>query len=122
MLGGWTMTARAVVLLVAAAACGGAKKQAPRPQEPQMDPEPEVTAPTEQFGRRIMRVPRPLIFALGKLSEYPLGALGRQSPLAMYRSKSALARLRYDSDLAHRVLGWQPRVGAREGIRRDAGI
>jgi len=58
--------------------------------------------------KRIMRVARPLIFALGKLSEYPLGDLGRQSPLAMYRLKSALARLRY--------------VGVREGIRRDAGI
>ncbi len=69
-------------------------------------------------SKRIMRVPRPLVFALGKLSEYPLGALGRQSPVAVYRLKSALARLRYDSDRAHTLLGWQPRVGVREGIRR----
>ena len=67
-----------------------------------------------------MRLPRPVVFALGKLSEYPLGALGRQSPIAMYRLKSALARLRYESGRAHELLGWQPRVGVREGIRRVA--
>jgi predicted dehydrogenase/nucleoside-diphosphate-sugar epimerase len=66
----------------------------------------------------ILRVPRPVVFALGKLSEIPLGALGRQSPVAVYRLKSALARLRYESDRASSLLGWQPKVGVREGIRR----
>jgi predicted dehydrogenase/nucleoside-diphosphate-sugar epimerase len=66
----------------------------------------------------ILRVPRPIVFALGKLSEYPLGALGRQSPVAVYRLKSALARLRYESGRAHELLGWLPRVGVREGIKR----
>jgi predicted dehydrogenase/nucleoside-diphosphate-sugar epimerase len=66
----------------------------------------------------IMRVPRLVVFALGKLSEYPLGALGRQSPVAVYRLKSALSRMRYESDRAASILGWQPRVGVREGIRR----
>ncbi|HEY3807486.1 MAG TPA: NAD-dependent epimerase/dehydratase family protein [Kofleriaceae bacterium] len=66
----------------------------------------------------ILRVPRPLVFALGKLSEYPLGALGRQSPVAVYRLKSALARLHYESSRASSLLGWQPRVGVREGIKR----
>ena len=66
----------------------------------------------------IFRVPRPVVFALGKLSEIPLGALGRQSPVAVYRLRSALARLRYDSDRASSLLGWQPKVGVREGIRR----
>jgi len=68
--------------------------------------------------RPIVRVPRPVVFALGKLSEWPLGALGRQSPVAMYRLQSALARLHYESDRAQALLGWQPRVGIREGIRR----
>jgi nucleoside-diphosphate-sugar epimerase len=68
--------------------------------------------------RQIVRVPRPVVFALGKLSEYPLGALGRQSPVAVYRLKSAMARLHYESDRARQLLGWQPRVGVREGIRR----
>ena len=59
------------------------------------------------------------MFALGKLSEIPLGALGR--PVAGRAStacKSALARLHYESDRASSLLGWQPRVGVREGIRR----
>src|SRR4029079_3678277 len=46
----------------------------------------------------LMRVPRPLVFFLGKLSELPLGALGRPSPIAVYRLRSALARLHYQSD------------------------
>ena len=66
----------------------------------------------------ILRVPRAVVFALGKLSEYPLGALGRQSPVAVYRLKSAMARLHYESDRARSLLGWQPRVGVREGIKR----
>ena len=70
--------------------------------------------------KRILRVPRPIVFALGKLSEYPLGALGRQSPVAVYRLKSALARLHYESERAEDLLGWRPRVGVREGIKRVA--
>ena len=65
-----------------------------------------------------MKVPRPVVFALGKLSELPLGALGKPSPIALYRLKSALADLHYESDRAQQLLGWQPRVGVREGIRR----
>ena len=69
-------------------------------------------------SKAILRVPRPVVFALGKLSEYPLGALGRPSPVAMYRLQSALARLHYDSDRAAQLLGWRPKVGVREGIKR----
>jgi len=69
-------------------------------------------------GRSIVRLPRGLVFALGKLSEIPLGAIGKQSPVARYRLESALARLHYESDLATRLLEWTPRVGVREGIRR----
>lgn len=69
-------------------------------------------------NRPVMRVPRPVVFALGKLSELPLGAIGRESPIGMYRLRSALARLHYESDQAKQLLGWVPRVGVREGIRR----
>src|SRR4051812_36904030 len=68
--------------------------------------------------RPIMRVPRPIVFALGRLSELPLGALGRPSPIAVYRLKSALARLHYESGRASQILDWRPRVGVREGIKR----
>jgi 2-alkyl-3-oxoalkanoate reductase len=69
-------------------------------------------------ARPILRVPRPIVFALGKLSEYPLGALGRPSPVAVYRLKSALSRMHYESQQAAALLDWRPRVGVREGIRR----
>ena len=71
-------------------------------------------------GTPVVRVPRPVVFALGKLSEYPLGALKRPSPIALYRLRSALARLSFESDRAEKLLGWHPRVGVREGIRREA--
>jgi nucleoside-diphosphate-sugar epimerase len=70
--------------------------------------------------KTVLRVPRALVFALGRLSELPLRALGKPSPIAVYRLKSALARLHYESDYAERGLGWKPRVGVREGIRRVA--
>ncbi|HEY5925085.1 MAG TPA: NAD-dependent epimerase/dehydratase family protein [Kofleriaceae bacterium] len=66
----------------------------------------------------ILRVPRALVFALGKLSEFPLGALGKPSPVAKYRLESALARLNYESGRAQALLDWKPRIGVREGIRR----
>jgi len=69
-------------------------------------------------ARPVVRVPRPLVFALGRLSELPLGVVGRQSPVAVYRLKSALARLHYHSHRAQDLLDWHPRVGVREGIRR----
>jgi 2-alkyl-3-oxoalkanoate reductase len=69
-------------------------------------------------GKPILRVPRPIVFALGKLSEIPLGAIGKPSPIGVYRLKSALAKLHYESDRAAKLLGWKPRVGVREGIRR----
>jgi predicted dehydrogenase/nucleoside-diphosphate-sugar epimerase len=68
--------------------------------------------------KAILRVPRLLVFALGKFSEFPLGALGKPSPVAVYRLKSAMARLHYESDRALKMLDWQPRVGVREGIKR----
>jgi nucleoside-diphosphate-sugar epimerase len=68
--------------------------------------------------KKVVRVPRSLVFALGRLSELPLRVLGRQSPIASYRLKSALARLHYESERASTLLGWRPRVGVREGIKR----
>ena len=67
---------------------------------------------------RIIKLPRGVVFALGKLSELPLGALGRPSPIALYRMQSAMAQLHYESNRAQQLLGWEPRVGVREGIRR----
>jgi predicted dehydrogenase/nucleoside-diphosphate-sugar epimerase len=70
-------------------------------------------------GDKRLRLPRSLVFSLGKLSEYPLGALGVQSPVALYRLRSALARVEFESARAEEQLGWRPRVGVQEGIRRE---
>jgi predicted dehydrogenase/nucleoside-diphosphate-sugar epimerase len=85
--------------------------------------DPETLTQEDVLGmaggqRPVVRVPRPVVFMLGKLSEFPLGALGKPSPIAVYRLKSALARLHYESERAKAILGWVPRVGVREGIRR----
>lgn len=69
-------------------------------------------------GAPVVKLPRAVVFALGRLSEVPFAALGKASPVARYRLQSALARLRYDSRRAFHLLGWTPRVGVREGIRR----
>jgi predicted dehydrogenase/nucleoside-diphosphate-sugar epimerase len=66
----------------------------------------------------VILVPRAVVFALGRLSELPLGALGRESPIAEYRLKSALSQLHYESDRAERLLGWKPAVGVRARIDR----
>ena len=59
--------------------------------------------------------------ALGKASELMLGLVGKSSPVAPYRLKSALALRRFSSTRATNLLGWSPRVGVREGIRRVKG-
>jgi nucleoside-diphosphate-sugar epimerase len=68
---------------------------------------------------RVIRVARPLVFLAGRLSEPVFRALNRTSPVGVYRLKSALARLQFDSDRTRELLGWQPRVGVREGVRRE---
>jgi 2-alkyl-3-oxoalkanoate reductase len=72
------------------------------------------------FGSRtkIVHVPRPVVFAIGWLSEIVLGFVKRESPLSRYRLSSALARRTYTSDVAKRVLGWTPRTGVDAGIER----
>ncbi|MBP6847092.1 MAG: Gfo/Idh/MocA family oxidoreductase [Kofleriaceae bacterium] len=69
-------------------------------------------------GGKPITVPRAVVFGLGKLSELPLGALGKPSPIALYRLRSALARLSWGTGKAEQLLGWKPRVGVHEGIRR----
>ena len=67
---------------------------------------------------RIVRVPRPVVFGMGHMSELMLGLLGKKSPLSRYRLRSALALRRFTSLRAESLLGWKPKVGVRDGIRR----
>ena len=88
-----------------------------------IDPEPitqnDVLAMTDDSKRPVLRIPRRVVFALGRQSEPVLGWLGRQSPIAEYRLRSALAIRSFDSTRAADLLGWSPRIGVREGIRRE---
>jgi nucleoside-diphosphate-sugar epimerase len=68
-----------------------------------------------------IRLPRMLVFGLGWMSEKALGLVGRQSPFSVYRLKSALARVEFESDAAYRLLGWRPSVGVKEGLARCRG-
>jgi predicted dehydrogenase/nucleoside-diphosphate-sugar epimerase len=70
-------------------------------------------------GAKVVHLPRGLLFAGGRLSEPVLGALGRASPISRYRLQSALAKRRFDGAHAQPLLAWRPRVGIREGIRRQ---
>ena len=65
-----------------------------------------------------LSIPRAIVFGLGKLSEMPMKLLKRASPIAEYRLRSALSKVQYQSDVAKKLLGWEPRVGVREGMRR----
>ena len=60
-----------------------------------------------------------VLFTVGKLSEIGLGLIGRKSPLAVYRLKSALSRVGFAPGRAGELLGWRPRVGVIEGIQRS---
>ncbi len=81
----------------------------------------EVLARALPRAAKIVRVPPAPLFAAGWLSEAVLAALGRKSPMSAYRLKSALARVGFASERAGELLGWEPRVGVVEGLRRAAG-
>jgi nucleoside-diphosphate-sugar epimerase/predicted dehydrogenase len=87
-----------------------------------VDPEPwtqnQVLAEVAGPDAKVIRLPRAAVFAMGGASELVLGLIKKQSPVARYRLKSALASRRFDSSRAIELLGWKPRVGVREGIRR----
>jgi len=78
----------------------------------------DVLKMTQGEKAKVVRVPRPVVFALGGLSQVLLGLLGKESPLSVYRLKSALAKRTFVSDRAKELLGWEARVGVCAGIRR----
>ncbi|MEO8700229.1 MAG: NAD-dependent epimerase/dehydratase family protein [Kofleriaceae bacterium] len=87
-----------------------------------IDPEPLTQTEVLELaggGRKVVSIPRSVVFTLGQLTELGLALVHRQSPIAKYRLRSALAKLTYRSDRAAEVLGWQPRVGVRNGIAKE---
>ena len=86
--------------------------------DPHLLTQNEVLATALPPDARVSRVPRPVLFGVGKLSELALGLLRRKSPLSAYRLRSALARVGFAPGRAGELLGWEPRIGVLEGIRR----
>jgi predicted dehydrogenase/nucleoside-diphosphate-sugar epimerase len=74
---------------------------------------------------RVVHIPRGALTLAAHATRPLFAALGRSSPVTPYRFASALAKRRFESRAAEPLLGWAPRVGVREGIRRvmarDAG-
>lgn len=78
----------------------------------------EVLSKVLAKDARILRVPRAPLLGVAGVVGLVLTVLGRQSPA--YRLRSALARLDFESDRARNLLGWQPRMGVVEGLKRAA--
>lgn len=87
-----------------------------------VDPKPltrlEVLERIEGRRPRTVSVPRSTLLVLGQLSEIALGATGQRSPAPAHRFRAALTHHDFASDRADRLLGWRPRIGVEEGIRR----
>jgi nucleoside-diphosphate-sugar epimerase len=75
----------------------------------------EVLARAGVASSKIVHLPRPVVFTLGKCSEVALSPLKRQSPLSLYRLRSALARRTYASD-STQLIDWTPKVGVGKAI------
>jgi len=71
-------------------------------------------------GSLTLRLPRALVFGLGWLSERMLGWVGRASPFSVYRLRSALARVHFESDRAQRLLGWTVQVDEKQEMASEA--
>jgi nucleoside-diphosphate-sugar epimerase/predicted dehydrogenase len=87
-----------------------------------VDPTPltrvEVLARLAGHRVRTFSVPRSSLLVLGQLCEMTFAVAGRRSPANAHRFRAALTSHDFSSDRAERLLGWRPRVGVEEGIRR----
>ncbi|MCG3148436.1 MAG: Inositol 2-dehydrogenase/D-chiro-inositol 3-dehydrogenase [Verrucomicrobiae bacterium] len=73
----------------------------------------------EQLAPGAMKLPYPLVYVLAWTAEL---LLKRRAPLTRYRLKSALAPIAFDCGAAEKELGWKPRVGVVEGLKRERSI
>jgi len=104
--------------VLAAVRCEARDGQIIQITDPMQLSQDEVLHLCEGERVRTLRIPRWLVFALGAFSQIFFRLLKRQSPMSIYRMKSALAKRRFQNVHAG-LLGWQPRVGVLEGIRRE---
>jgi nucleoside-diphosphate-sugar epimerase len=69
---------------------------------------------------KVTRLPRPVVFALGALSEFALGLLKKKSPLSRYRLRSALSKRTFVG-LRTGLLGkWAPSAPIRNQVMEHA--
>ncbi|MEI6084994.1 MAG: NAD-dependent epimerase/dehydratase family protein [Verrucomicrobiota bacterium] len=73
----------------------------------------------EQLAPGAMKLPYPIVYLLAWTAEL---LLKKRAPLTRYRLKSALAPIAFDCSAAEKVLGWKPRVGVEEGLKRERPI
>jgi predicted dehydrogenase/nucleoside-diphosphate-sugar epimerase len=65
---------------------------------------------------KVIHVPVAIVYSLALGFEVLSRVLNRPAPLSIYRVKSALARMQFDSTRAENELGWQPRIGVACGL------
>ena len=70
---------------------------------------------------KIVHFPRWIIFSLAAAFDLISKIIRKKLPISIYRFRSALARLEFQSDRAESLLGWKPQVGVYEGIKREVG-
>jgi predicted dehydrogenase/nucleoside-diphosphate-sugar epimerase len=70
---------------------------------------------------RIWRVPAALLMAAGVGFELLGKAIKRSPPLSRYKIRSLKPLYPFDVSRAEELLGWKPRVGVEEGLRRTFG-
>ena len=67
---------------------------------------------------KIVKIPFPVVYLLAVGIELLGKVLKRSVPLTRYRLKSALAPIAFDCAAAEKELGWKPRSGVEEGLKR----
>jgi predicted dehydrogenase/nucleoside-diphosphate-sugar epimerase len=72
-------------------------------------------------GIRVHRVPEFVLMAGAAIIEVLARAVGRPASVSRYRIRSLKPLYPVDISQAERLLGWTPRVGVREGLRRTFG-
>jgi nucleoside-diphosphate-sugar epimerase len=70
---------------------------------------------------RIWKVPAALLMAAGVGFELLGKAIKRSPPLSRYKIRSLKPLYPFDVSTAEELLGWRPRVGVEDGLRRTFG-
>jgi nucleoside-diphosphate-sugar epimerase/predicted dehydrogenase len=67
---------------------------------------------------RVLHIPRWIVYALASFSQLLFRLINRESPVGIYRMRSAMAKRRFQSSKAD-LIGWKPALGVMEGIKRE---